>query len=85
MRSLPLAALATEEDRPLPEYPAFVALEERLVRDIRQNRLHPTALQRYRYRAGEVLYACAERGADEEEVARAAADLERQIRYALER
>lgn len=85
VRSLPLAALATEEDRPLPEYPAFVALEQRLVRDVQQGRLHPTALQRYHYRAGEILYACAARGAGEDEVERAAAELERQIRYKLER
>jgi len=85
VRSLPLAALATEEDRVLPEYPAFVALEQRLARDVQQGRLHPTALQRFHYRAGEILYACAQRDAGEEEVERAAADLERQIRYRLER
>ncbi|MGH2585007.1 MAG: FAD-dependent oxidoreductase, partial [Dehalococcoidia bacterium] len=85
VRSLPLSALATEEDRVLPEYPAFAALEQRLARDVQQGRLHPTALQRFHYRAGEILYACVERGADEQEVERAAADLERQIRYRLER
>jgi thioredoxin reductase len=85
LRSLPLAALATEEARPLPEYAAFTALEERLTRDVQSGLLHPTAMQRFRYRIGEMLYTAAENDAGDAEVGRMAAELERQIRYRLER
>ena len=60
---------------PLPEYPAVAALEERLTADVQSGKLHPTAMQRFNYRAGELLYTAAERGASDAEVERMAAEL----------
>jgi thioredoxin reductase len=85
LRALPLAALATEEERPLPELPALAELEQRLIRDIQLGILHPTAMNRFRHRADEVLFACLKQGATDDMAERLAADLERQIRYAYGR
>jgi hypothetical protein len=85
LRSLPLAALATEEELPMPHFPAFAALEERLTRDVQAGTLAPSALQRLHYRSDELIYSLAARDASEAEIEEAAARLERQIRYTLER
>ena len=84
VRSLPLEALATEEERPLPRLRAFDELEERLARDVAAKKLSPVAITRFHYRVEEMLFTAAERGAGEEEVERLAAELERQIRYAAQ-
>ena len=84
VRSLPLAALATEDERPVPRLRAFDELEERLARDVAAKNLSPLAITRFHYRVEEMLFTAAERGAGEEEVKQLAADLECQIRYAAQ-
>jgi len=75
-----LGELAHEDDRPSPRLAAFDAVEARLAADVRAGRLSPFVRTRFRTRAASLQYRLAAADAREDEVARAATDLERELR-----
>jgi hypothetical protein len=81
VRPIPLAALATEEDRPVPRPPAFVDAATRLTADVDAGTLHPMAAVRFWRAAEETLYRLDSEAADFESIQAAACDIERKIRY----
>jgi hypothetical protein len=81
VRPIPLAALATEEDRPVPRPPALVDAETRLTADVHAGTLHPMAALRFWRAAEETLYRLDSEAADPSAVEAAAREIERKIRY----
>jgi hypothetical protein len=78
LRAVPLAALATEEERPVPRPSAFVDAESRLARAVAAGELNPMAVVRFWRAAEEVLYQL-ERS-DAPALERAARETEERIR-----
>jgi thioredoxin reductase len=81
IRPLPMAALASEEERAAPRPVAFLAAEARLARDIEAGELNPMAAVRFWRTAEEVLYGLTNEGAGDPDLERAALEVERKIRY----
>jgi thioredoxin reductase len=81
VRLLPLAALATEEQPHLPAcYAPFAAAEARLTDALRQGRLRPLALVRFRRAALEAAYRREREGASNLEIEASARELEAETR-----
>lgn len=81
LRSVPLAALGTEELRAVPRRAAFDRADSRIERDVAAGQLSPFVLSRFRRRAEELMFRLsAESVTNESDIELLARRLERELR-----